>query len=226
MDQSGTGPAFIDLTEAYARVNESIASLWDVLIAAKADEQLAVREEFSAAGPSVDLSASALGLTYEVLDVLALDVRWSGRWCELTRFGRDQRNDWQLVGVPRPHHFRLTGGTYDDGPTLRLLPEVTGTYDFRLEYIPEPPTLDDDADVISFQNRWWQWVQLDLAISYLVKQESDPSALMARRDRVEARITSNAAVSMGEPRRVKDVRARRAGDRYQLRDWLTSRGRL
>jgi hypothetical protein len=60
------------------------------------------------------------------------------------------------------------------------------------------------SDELKFPTFWYMFVVLDAAIKCLTKEESDPSALMAERERYERRVRDH--INSMIPTQVKTIR--------------------
>ena len=93
---------------------------------------------------------------------------------------------------------------------LDRAPSSSGSVE--LWYVPQFVPITDEAGVIhaSIQPGWEAFVIYDVAARCLVKEESDPAAVLALRDAVRKRIVDSApSRDAGEPRHVTDVYSRR-----------------
>lgn len=110
-----------------------------------------------------------------------------------------------VVPYALPSDFRSLVNAYvtDGGRYLPLLPmrdmqrasyeAPAGAYSVTLEYIPAPPVLTADGDVFDGVSGWEELISAMMARDALIKEESDPSAVMAVIDRLTARIRSASA---------------------------------
>ena len=79
---------------------------------------------------------------------------------------------------------------------------------FDLVYVPEYTPLALGTDVITVQDAWAEYIILGAAIKCLIKEESDPQALMLSFDKSEERIRRVAkSRDQGQPSAVIDVRS-------------------
>jgi len=104
--------------------------------------------------------------------------------------------------------YRIMGGKIYFMP----LPSIGGTVE--LFYVPEFQTLISPADVISFNVPvgWEDFVVSGAAARMLVKEESDPSFLVAEKERCKQRIMHAATDrDLGEPNRITDKSGRYSG---------------
>lgn len=63
--------------------------------------------------------------------------------------------------------------------------------DYQLWYIPQASDITDVADTIDGINGWEEYLICDLAAKFLIKEESDPSAMFALRNEEKRRILEN-----------------------------------
>lgn len=119
-------------------------------------------------------------------------IRWveaviNGLTVRLDRWRFDQRD--QLINAAT--RWTSTGAIplyrYVRGQ-ISLLPVPDGAYSVTIWHIDPFADLTLDSDTFNGEDGWEEWVVLDAAIKCLTKEESDPSALMAERQRVEQRI--------------------------------------
>ena len=106
-------------------------------------------------------------------------------------------------GVAYTRHF-LKWNVDQGRGELWVYPAPTNTVDLSAQYIPEPPSLSLDTDTLNFPTFWYQWVVYDAAIACSIKEESDPSALMSERQRIEVRVRDH--IRSMTPTRVKTIR--------------------
>lgn len=226
-EQFGTGPQLIGDTEALGRVNDSLANFWETMCARDAEELLSQRVTLTGPGTSgtVDFPADFYKLIG--LWVLADD----GRYRRVRRLPLDAIDDYHDGRVDIPTHYLLRGranGLHENTVSPELFPSpgtVARTY--RLDYVPDAPLLTDADGAtpsIELPNRWWRWIELDCAIGFLAKEESDPSQLLEMRARVEQGILRSASdMDYSEAPTIQDVRGitrRRRPVRGLGKDWI------
>ena len=88
-----------------------------------------------------------------------------------------------------------------------------------LWYVPTITKLVNDADLLDGVNGWEEYIILDSAIKCMVKEESDPSALLAQLQLVKDRIaTMSKDRDQGEPQKTTDIIGSRY-DQYRFFDY-------
>lgn len=207
-EQGGLGPELVDAEEMEDRANDSLTSFWEFLTRNGADELLAQRVELT--GPSDTPEPTFPEDFYKLLKFQVQD----GGWQPIHRLRDDDQDSWDAeetpsVGSPRYYQLR---GVRTNPIRPRLYPSPgTATRTYRLEYVPDAPRFDSTADpavtTLELPNSWWRWIEYDVAIGLLDKEESDSRALMQRREEMGATILSSMTdVDYSEPRRIRDRR--------------------
>jgi len=208
-EQYGTGPGLIGTAESLDRANDSLTNFWEFLTRNAADELLCVRATLT--GPSDEPEPEFPEDFYKLLRFEVLDA---GRWLQIHRLPDEQQTEWHegspvSVGTPR---YYLLRGARQNPIRPRLYPSPgTAARTYRLDYVPEAPRFDPNPYTpvldIELPNGWWRWIEYDLAIGFMDKEESDSSALRAKRDEIGASVLSSMTDSdYSEPRRVQDRR--------------------
>ncbi len=209
-DQPGTGPRHTDDSEGQDLVNDSVAAFWEMLITAQAWELLATRAEVTPA------SATGPTLPTDFFKLLRLDVQDGTRWRQIHRLPDEDESLFD-IGTGGPIYYRLEG-LYDGGD-VRLYPSPSSILTYRVIYVPEAPVLvsGGSPSTITLPNSWWRWIERDVAVELLLKEESDIRGVVAKRDEIGAAILSSAKTTdRSEPRRVRDTRGKLRG-RYDIR---------
>lgn len=133
---------------------------------------------------------------------------------ELTPFMNNERNwpkrhdyqavadyNWQNVTPKyRLHGDHQTTNTWQDlsssagvrTPVIRFTPAPESYYYFRVWYLPHAPTLVSDTDLLPSINGWEEYIVADVAQKLLTKEESDPSAVIAIKQEIEASMRESA----------------------------------
>lgn len=112
------------------------------------------------------------------------------------------------LGTPQCRYRVLYSGM--DGATARLVfdrqPPV-GT--FELWYVQAPANFANDNATIDGVAGWENWIVWDVAVRLMIRAETDPSAAMAERARIEQLIRADAPHrDAGRPKKVQDTRGR------------------
>ena len=213
MDQPGTGPAFVDDTEGLERVNGALGALWDLLVEAGGEHLLITTD--------VQSSVAAPTWPSDMMQLIAIEVADDGT----TDFHPMERADLRDVsgydvGTGRPTHYLFTD-TLDTSSSLAVLPPVSGaTFTYRLFYVPEPADISAGSDEVTLPNRWHSWIEYQVAIDMLLKEESDAGALMQQQTKVEAAILKVASRrDLYRSSKVRDSRGVLRGRRHPREHW-------
>lgn len=204
---------FVSDTEINSYINDSLAALYDLLITHEPSRFRSTADFTISSGIDEYTITSQASDFYRAIGVdVAESSSQTGYW-PLYRFEWEERNDYTFIAEKEDTRYEIRGGL------IRLHPVPTWSGSIRLHYIPTAPSLSDDITTWDSVNKWTEWVVLDCLIKCATKEESDPSAWMAERARVEQRIVANAEVDHGQPRTVIDIyRGRRSRRRRGLPD--------
>lgn len=182
---------FITKAEWNSYINSSWRELYDLLVS-KYQEQFAKSVQFNISDSAESYSWTTIGAT-DFYKGLGVDMLLQGPnyWQPLKRFNFAERGFGNplaplVVGVPGlyPLRYQLRG---DAVFFMRPVPSAT----CRLWYIPVAPSLTLDTDTIDDVNGYSEYVVVDAAIKALLKEESDPSALMAVKAALRERVLSS-----------------------------------
>jgi len=99
------------------------------------------------------------------------------------------------------------------GDQLRLMPSPTSSTQMKIWYVPRAKNLTvsptpgaDEANEVDCLNGWEDFIITSAAIYILIKEESDPGALMAMKEQARERVLSTSINrNTAEPERVYDV---------------------
>ncbi len=158
------------------------------------------------AGVLHKLGTNTYQLPSDFGQLVSVDIFTGGTYVRSTQADpQDQAQLSQKVyqGSAYTRHF-LKWNIEQGRGELWIYPEPSATVDVAAQYIPEPPVLSLDTDTLKFPTFWYQWVVYDAAISCSIKEESDPSALMSERERIERRVRDH--IRSMTPTRVKTIR--------------------
>ncbi len=222
---------FVSTIELIERVNESNARLYGIIANAGIAENYFKAMLTLNTVPNnafVDVDKTSLEDPLDIYQVVGVDAKFSdNNWQAVQQLQWQDRNLFQnmtgwngTTGI----RYRIHGmgsRIADSGAAvggiiskiqLELYPTPTAVYPIRFHYIPCAPDLTSDFDIITYPNHWVTWIALDVAIQLLNKEESDPRALMAERQRIELEIRNQAqSVDRGEVQRVRDTRSAKSG---------------
>lgn len=188
--------ARVDRTECLGMLNASIG-IWHGLLVKAIPERFEVSVNVSATG------ASSYALPDAHLMTLGVDFEFtSNSFWPLKRVQFQERTRYDLTAD-------VAEGYYLKAATLVLVPSPpSGTY--RHSYVACATPLVDDGDAVDGVNGWEMWPVYDLAVKMMIKEESDPSALIIERDKIKAEIEAAAADrDAATPMRVVDTRLKR-----------------
>lgn len=123
-------------------------------------------------------------------------------WTTLKSFTFSERN-----GSSESASLRSTNLRYRiHGDNLWLIPVPTAGQVFRIWYVPRVTALVNDSDTVDGVSGWEQYIILSAAIAAMVKEESDPSVLMAQLGAMVKQIEDAAENrDVGAPAKVTDV---------------------
>ncbi len=183
-----TNSEFIDDSELDDYINNSLGELYDVLVNVYADENFLDAYEFSTS-PGID----RYDLPGDFYKSYGIDLEVGGVGYSLTQFVHADRllyknsPDQIIDGVPR-YRYRLRDGH------LNIYPAPDVAYPCTLWYIRQLPRLVDTGDTVtlSIVESWLEYVEVDVAIKMLVKEESDATELLANKNLLMQRINQSA----------------------------------
>ena len=189
--------SFISDAEWTTMINGSYGELYDLITVQFEDYYLAEPLSFTLTNQNTkDLPADFYKLR-------GLDVLDGSRWSNVREFNFGERN--RFSGVVSGFYGRQK--TYRVmGQKIYLLPEIDPAGQYRLWYIPRIKKLVSEADLMGDVLDFEEYVVVDSAIKALIKEESDPSALMKQKADMASRVITMAADrSVDQPERVTDV---------------------
>lgn len=191
---------FVSDTELNSWINQACDCLYD-LIVSRYEDYYTTSFQFTIAS-----GQDGYTLPSSVYKIRGLDFQISGDWVTLHTFTFEERNrgnrqiNRALLGLTNIKYKWV-------GSDIKIIPgdQAAGTY--RCWYIPDFVELTSDSDELSSDlNRWKEYIIADVAIKCLIKEESDPSALMAEKAELERRVLNMAQNrDAGAPERVQDV---------------------
>jgi hypothetical protein len=189
-------------TSLDAFINASADELYDLLTLKFQDYNLSSSSLTTVSG------TGTYALPSDFYKLMGVDITYNGRTYGLDEFSFRERHRYEPgdVNLPDLPKYRL------EGTNLRLRPTPTGVYSGTVWYTPTRTQLVSGSDTLTGVSGWEEYVVVDAAIKCLLKEESDPSALMAKKAELKQRIEEAASVrSPAAPSRVVDVEG--------LNDW-------
>lgn len=194
---------FVTDAELTNYVNSAIAELQDLLISAYSSDYYISSYTFTTVNNQTNYALPA-----DFYKLRGVDAAINGtEWAAVRPFNFNERNrndsfsSWGLMTGPSVR-YRLLGNN------MVLSPAPDGAYNMRVWYIPTATKLVADSDVLADLNQFSDFVIYDAAIKMLIKEESDPTALMAERAKCEKRIVEMGQNrDAGQPESVSDIYA-------------------
>lgn len=212
---------FVTVPEWNNYINQSAFELYDLLTTLYEDYYLAEPVQFTTSGnvnryplPNGVLEfTDSLGDTvvakpfYKLLGVDLCLGGTANAWVSLQKFNFIARNKYiypnmtaNLLGVLNLQ-YRVMGNY------LSLIPIPAGAQQLRLWYIPRMTQLLKDTDILDGVSGWTEYVIVDAAIKAMEKEESDVTALMARKAMLIERINTSAMNrDAGQPDTISSTR--------------------
>jgi hypothetical protein len=191
---------FVSTSELNSWINQACDDLYD-LIVSRYEDYYTTSFQFTINSPS-----DGYTLPTSVYKIRGLDFQISGDWVTIHTFTFEERNrgnrqiNRALLGLTNIKYKWI-------GSDIKIIPgdQAAGTY--RCWYIPDFVELSSDASTLSSDlDRWKEYIIAVVAIICLVKEESDPSAIMAEKAQLENRVRNMAQNrDAGAPERVQDV---------------------
>jgi hypothetical protein len=196
---------FISDSELTSYIQQSSFELYDVLVQKYGDAYFVKNPP---ATITTDGTNEVFALPTDLYKLLGVDLQTSGApngWLTLRPFNMAERNRyWRPNAAPivgfTSLRYRLAGSN------LWLTPLPAASQTLRVWYVPRLTTYTGDSDTLDGISGWTEYVIVDAAIKCMVKEESDPSALMAQKAALLKRIEEAAGNrDEGAPPTVSDV---------------------
>lgn len=192
-----TDDSFIADSELTRMINQSIKELRDLLIENQGHEFFLTTQVITTVA-----GTSSYALNSAFYQLLGVDVTVGGSVYTALPFNFHERNSFlNSSGWGNcPVYYRI------EGSNIVFIPTPGGAHTVTLWYIPQFTDLSSDSDTFDGISGWEEYVVVDAAMKMLEKEESDTSALMARKMVLVDRIRSLAAKrDAGMPARIVDV---------------------
>lgn len=200
---------FVADTEANFWIDQRVAQLYDMLVAADSDRYVvegSVVTTSSASPPwTVELPADFYIL--RGVDLRRGSSRYPLESYQLQERGvHGQGEGWPFIERAAVR-YRVASNGIDGADAALHFDRNPGNSTFVVYYVPNPPLLAEDEDVLDGFAAWEDWVIFKVAINMLAKEESDTSTLQGECAQIEQRIKHMAATrDTGAAPRVADVR--------------------
>lgn len=193
---------FVEDDELNYMINGSIAELHDLLVMANHADYAVSEYDFTTTA-----NTSEYVLPADFYKLKGVDAQpTTGHWISLRPFNFNERNRtldaaWGVLNVPAVR-YRLLGNN------VKFSPTPDANINMKLWYTPKATVLVDDTDEFDDLNGFSEYVIVDVAIKYLLKEEGDVSALMQQKEMLKRRIEVMANNrDEGHPQTVSDIYA-------------------
>lgn len=196
---------FVSASEWITYINAGYKNLYDLLVS-KFEDYYITSSTFSVAS-----GASTGSLPTDFYKLRGVDRSLGGgEYYTLLPFSFEKRNSRgylsRYYGLNPDVRYRLLQST------LIFSPSDSAPGDYRIWYVPLATDLTSASDTVNGVNGWELYIELDAAIQAIIKEESDPSALLMERQKVEKRIEEMAANrDSGEVETIADVTGYNSG---------------
>lgn len=197
---------FVSDAEVNFRIDQRVAQLYDMLVAADSDRYVVEASVTTTSGPQPWTAA----LPADFYVMRGVDLRRGSSRYPLDTYALQERmggaGDWPTM-EQAPMRYRVASNGIDGADAAIHFDRNPGNATFIVYYVPNPPLLAADGDVLDGFAAWEDWIILKVARDMLAKEESDTSALDIECAQIEQRIKHMAATrDAGSAPRVADVR--------------------
>ena len=175
---------FITSAEARTLINQSISAFWDFLVGEDGGSL------FATVAPTLtQIGDNAYQLPADFYRLIDVSVKTNSYYMRASQ--ADPQDYAQLLtqtynGIAYSRYY-LHWNLEQDRFELFLFPAQTPDK-ILVRYIPQAPELNLGTDTLALPNSWVEWVELDVAIKMLVKEQSDATALFEQKREIELRI--------------------------------------
>lgn len=193
---------FVSDSELTGLINLSLTELYDLWVRAYGEDYF-IADPFSI---SVVPGTADYSLPSTFYKMRGVDARIgsSGQWYSLKPFNFNERNRNQDIAVDLMAGPNLRYKLF--GNKIRFSPTPNSNTNVQVWFIPQFAFLVNDSDVFTDINGSIEYVILDVAIKMLLKEESDPSALMNQKLAIQQRLQNMAANrDLGQSLSVSDI---------------------
>jgi hypothetical protein len=204
---------FVTDAEIDAYLNLGVRHLWALLFQSDID-RFVVRFEFTTTTGTREYTLPDDFMVVRLLEVLTTSGGEDAYPIQAYNLSEGHTSNTGLFGsaFTDGEHLRYAvygQGTAGAGTRIRFDPDPQGRT-FRLWYVAAPEELSVDGDLFDGVLGWEEWVTLWAGEQMLLKEESDPSLVIRRRQEVTS-IMKKVAGSrdVGSAHRVAKVRGRR-----------------
>ena len=194
---------FVSDAELNTYVQDSYGELYDLLVSAYEDYYITEL-------PFTIASGSSFAVPSNFYKLRGVDIVSGGsRPVSLRPFNFAERNtaNSSRLRANSGRQYRLTGAN------LMILPTDSAAGDYVMWYVPRVTVLTADGDQLVGILDFDDYVAVDVAVKMLVKEESDPSALLMTKSALIKRVQDMAQNrDAGSPQTIADVTSDRFDD--------------
>ena len=197
---------FVQDSELTSYINISAKQLYDLLVAAYGEDYY-IKDAATPYTITADGTNDTFSLPTDFYKMVGLDEdAGGGQRYTLKPFMFQERNQYKqpyfaLAPYTSSYKYKVFGDS------IKFIPKPSANKNFYLWYIPVMTELVNGTDELDGINGWEEFIVLDVAIKMMIKEESDPSALIIERrlikDNLEAMAQNR---DSGMSMRVQDVR--------------------
>lgn len=163
-------------------INLRLASLYDLLVAARGHEYYASDATIALVAGTSTYSLAALSPPfYQLLTLhLSWDAQNQEQMQDTSAYERTGLVNWSTWARFAPKAFRLRGTQTASASTLEIFPTPTAAVSAVMRYVPAFVALPDDTTTFDSVNGWETLVALGAAIDMKIAAEKDASNLQRR----------------------------------------------
>lgn len=185
-------------------INQSYFELYDLLVQKYGDNYFVKDPPYTFVTDGTTFQYSLPSDFYKLLGVDLALANTQDSYVTIKPFMFGDRNRYSVPNFQS--FYGVTNMRYRiNGNKLWLTPVPAANQSMRIWYIPRLQTLTAPGDTADGISGWTEYIIVDAAIKVLVKEESDPSALMAAKAGLIQRIESAAENrDAGSPPKVLD----------------------
>lgn len=199
---------FVTMPEWNTYINQSYFELYDLLVTTYGDEYF-VAEPYKFTTDGTEF----FDLPTDFYKLMGIDLGLNGAsapnagWVTLKRFNFIARNRYVFPQTPSGYYAVNNPQYHLLGNQVQFIPPPSAGQVMRLWYVPRMTQLLQDTDMLDGISGWTEYVCVDAAIKALMKEESDTSMLMMRKQGLLKRIEATAQNrDVGEPQTISDTR--------------------
>lgn len=195
--------SFVSDDEIRDDLNFSIGELYDIILSSYNFEYFVDGYAITTVVGQTDYD-----LPTDFYKLAGLDISSGGSTFSVDKYNFSERNIQKNSGQYSKYDCPFKYRIYNS--SLRLLPAPTSAYSLTMHYIPQITelVLGTDTVGVNIVESWLEYAIVDTAIKIMIKEESDPGALMAQKQSLGQRIMAmKENRDAANPEVVKDVYA-------------------